>query len=106
MLSQISYIILTLTVFFRTYFSWLGEAGELVRRHFGLIGQISFFVFILYLTYLIISKIMKVVFHVALWVLLPSVLLSGIGACFFNFNFSVAFSICLCLMIAISFVRH
>ena len=106
MLSQISYILLSLIALFKTYFSWLDKVSQLVYQNFGLIGQIAFFALLLYLVYLIISRIIKSIFQLALRVVFPSLLISGAAAWLLSYNFFQVLPVCLCALILISFVRH
>ncbi|HEX9916409.1 MAG TPA: hypothetical protein VGB16_01610 [candidate division Zixibacteria bacterium] len=92
--------------FFKTYFSWLDQLSQMAYKHFGLLGQMVFFILIFYLVYLIVTRIIKSIFDLALWVVLPSVLLSATAAYLLSFNFFQILPVCACLMIIISFVRH
>lgn len=81
------------------------EANLFFHAHFGFYGQLAFDLLLLYLLLLIAYKVTRAVCDTALYVLVPSVILSLVSSFFLPFAFGYVLPVCIAALIVVNIFR-
>jgi hypothetical protein len=81
------------------------EANLFFHSHFGLYGQLAFDLVLLYLLFLVAYKITRAVFDTALYVVIPSVILSLVSSLFLPYAFGYILPVCVAALIVVNIFR-
>jgi hypothetical protein len=81
------------------------EANLFVYSHLGFYGQLAFDLLLLYLLFLIVYKITRAVFDTALYIVIPSVILSLVTSFFLPYAFGYILPVCIAALIVVNIVR-
>ncbi len=81
------------------------EANLFFYAHLGFWGQLAFDLILFYLLFLIAYKVIRAVFDVAFYVIVPSVILSLVSSFVFPFAFVAILPMCLAVLIMINIFR-
>jgi hypothetical protein len=81
------------------------EANLFVYAHLGFWGQLAFDLILFYVLFLIAFKVTRALFDVAFYVIVPSVILSGVSSFLFPFAFVSILPVCLAALIVVNIFR-
>lgn len=81
------------------------EANLFVYAHFGFYGQLAFDLVLLYLLFLIAYKVTRAVSDTALYVIVPSVILSLVSSFFLPVAFGYVLPVCVAALIVVNIFR-
>ena len=81
------------------------EANLFVYSHLGFWGQLAFDLVLFYVLFLIAFKVTKALFDVAFYVIVPSLVLSGVSSFLLPFAFASILPVCLAALIVVNIFR-
>jgi hypothetical protein len=81
------------------------EANLFFYSHLGFYGQVAFDLVLLYLLFLVAYKITRAVFDTALYVIVPSVILSVVSSLFLPYAFAYILPVCIAALIVVNIIR-
>jgi hypothetical protein len=81
------------------------EANLFFHSHLGLYGQLAFDLVLLYLVFLLVYKVSRAVLDTALYVILPSVVLSLVSSFFLPIAFAYLLPVCVAALIVVNIIR-
>jgi hypothetical protein len=81
------------------------EANLFFYSHLGFYGQLAFDLVLLYLVCLLVYKVSRVVLDTALYVVLPSVVLSLVSSFFLPIAFAYLLPVCVAALIVVNIIR-
>ncbi len=81
------------------------EANLFFHSHLGFYGQLAFDLVLLYLLFLVAYKITRAVFDTALYVVIPSVILSLVSSLFLPYAFGYILPVCVAALIVVNIFR-
>lgn len=102
---ELAFIIENIILFFKTGFEWFVQLNHYVKGNFGFFAQVALDLAILYFLFLLLSKMVKVAFDMLKFVVLPSLLLTGIISFFLPYTFLNLLPFCTGTMIIINLLR-
>jgi len=81
------------------------EANLFFHAHLGFYGQLAFDLVLFYLIFLVLYKVARAVFDTALYIIIPSVILSLVSSFFLPIAFGYLLPICIAALIVVNIVR-
>lgn len=81
------------------------EANLFFYSHLGFYGQLAFDLLLLYLLFLVAYKITRAIFDTALYVVIPSVILSLVSSLFLPYAFGYILPVCVAALIVVNIFR-
>lgn len=81
------------------------EANLFFYAHLGVLGQLAFDLILFYLLFLIAFKVIKAVFDIAFYVIVPSVVLSLVSSFILPFTFGSILPVCVAVLIVVNTFR-
>lgn len=81
------------------------EANLFFYVHLGFWGQLAFDLVLFYVLFLIAFKVTRAVFDITFYVIVPSVVLSGVSSFVLPFAFGSILPVCIALLIVINIFR-
>jgi hypothetical protein len=103
--SVLSHILNSLAGVLSVPVALIQELNLFIRSHLGLYGQLAFDLILLYLVFLLVYKVSRVVLDTALYVILPSVALSLVSSFFLPVAFGYLLPVCVAALIVVNIVR-
>jgi hypothetical protein len=103
--SVLSHILNSLASVLSVPVALIQELNLFIRSHLGLYGQLAFDLILLYLVFLLVYKVSRVVLDTALYVILPSVALSLVSSFFLPVAFGYLLPVCVAALIVVNIVR-
>lgn len=102
---KLALIIENIILFFKTGYEWFVQLNHYVKGNFGFFAQVALNLAIFYFLFLLVTKMIKVAFDMLKFVVLPSLLLTGITSFFLPYTFFSLLPFSVGAMIIINLLR-
>jgi hypothetical protein len=105
MYTRLSHIVDSLVQSFTVLLDWFEDANVYLQDHFGLVGQLVFYLVLFYFVSLVLFKISKAAFDLIFYVIIPSLVLSFVTSFILPFTFATILPICVGLLVVVNIFR-
>jgi hypothetical protein len=98
-------IIQNIFSFFETFVRWIIQFNRYTHSQFGIFAQVALNLLIFYFLFLLVSRVVKAMFDLTRYVILPSVILSGITSFILPYGFLTLLPFFIGVLIVINLLR-
>lgn len=105
MLLKIFHIFPETIQYLKEWLGWLWSFNLYIRENFGLFAQITFDLLLLYFFLMLLVKIFKAALNLVFYILIPSLILSGLTSFIIPYSFLNILPFFVCLLIGINLIK-
>ncbi|MCJ7498304.1 MAG: hypothetical protein MUO78_09280 [candidate division Zixibacteria bacterium] len=91
--------------YLKEWLGWLWSFNLYIRQNFGLFAQVTFDLLLLYFFLLLLVKIFKATLNLVFYILIPSLILSGLTSFIIPYSFFNILPFFVCLLIGINLLK-